>query len=220
MPHVQTWLLDFDETLATGSMSWAFNHAFPKLVEKHQLTYDAQQLRELMLVLQQQHSQNVDLPALLHQLFTTMGWPESLQNELFNDLLTGYQPALYDDVLPFLHHLRDQEMRVYVVSNNRRSPDHVRLLGLEAYVHAVFTPHLCPGTQPKPHRSMWDYIRAQDTAIDPQTTVVVGDDPWSDGAFADACGLPCWIIDRLQRYDGEGHPYRQVQSLATITTTV
>jgi len=48
--------------------------------------------------------------------------------------------------------------------------------------------------------------------------VVVGDDPWSDLAFARASGLPAWLLDRDDRFGGLdlGPDARRVRSLADI----
>lgn len=215
---MQTWLVDFDETLATSSITWAFQDAFPKFTREHGLRYDAARLEQVMLVLQERITQNPDVDSLLHFLFEQMDWPAHLEKPFLADLMSGYQPALFDDALPFLERLRDKKRQVYIVSNNRRTPDHVRLLGVESYISGIFTPFVCEGTQPKPHASLWEYLLKEALDVDPETSVVVGDDPWSDGAFADACGLTCWIIDRRNRFAslrGE-RPYRWIQSLHEI----
>ncbi len=218
MASIQTWLVDFDETLAAGSLTWAFQEAFPKFVREHHLSYDTQRLKEVMRDLQQRANQEADPAPLLQHLFEAMQWPHHLQNQLFDDLLSNYPPTLFDDAIPFLTRLREKGHRVYIVSNNRRSPQYVPLLGLEEYILQIVTPHTCPGTQPKPHQSLWRYIADQDTAIDPQQTFVVGNDPWSDGAFAEACGLPCWIVDRMNQFSDmhDQKSYSWVQSLLEI----
>jgi FMN phosphatase YigB (HAD superfamily) len=182
------------------------------------LEYNPDRLGKVILGLQERASQNYDLDPLLHELFESMEWPHRLQSQLIDDLWSNYQPALYDDTLVFLDRLRERNHRVLVVSNSPRTPDQIRFLGLETYVHQVFTPHICANTQPKPHLSLWNYICAQEADIDPATTVVVGDDPWSDGAFAEACGLNCWIVDRMNRFTvlQSQKNYRWVGSLLEI----
>jgi len=66
---------------------------------------------------------------------------------------------------------------------------------------------MCPGSQPKPHRSLWDYVTARQPIPRGYTPVIVGDDPWSDGAFAVNCGVACWLVDRRNRF--AAHPNRQ-----------
>jgi FMN phosphatase YigB (HAD superfamily) len=219
MPNPRTWLIDFDETLASGNLTQVFQHTFPKFIQENQLTYDKGRLGQVMLALQERARQQPDTEMLLSALFEEMEWPSDLKYQFLEDIRSNTRPNLFEDALPFLEQLREQNNRVYVVSNNKRTPDHVRLLGIEVYIDGVFTPHSCPDTQPKPHNSLWNYITAQNTEIDIATTSVIGDDPWSDGAFAEACGLPCWIVDRMSRFSHMYHqkPYRWVQSLLEIS---
>lgn len=212
------WFIDFDETLATGSISWAFEWAFPKLIRKHRLPTDDALLAQAVLTAQERSSANYAPQVILHELFETMGWDPSLEAELFNDILTNYRPQLFDDALPFLTRLKALNRRVFVVSNNRLSLKFVKLLEIEEHITAIYTPEKYPGAQPKPHRSLWDCVLATETDVDERNSVVVGDDPWSDGAFADSCGLPCWIVDRAGRFSAlySQRPYRWVRSLQDI----
>lgn len=218
--EIRTWLIDFDETLAVGSLTWALQYAFPKFIHDYQLEHDEVRLQQTMLALQERSRQEPDTPTLLAALFEKMDWPHSLQEQFLSDLRSSYRPILFADTQPFLERLAHNNRRVYVVSNNKRTPDHVKLLGLEEFINGVFTPHSCPDTQPKPHSSLWEYITKQHTEIDPHTTGIIGDDPWADGAFAEKCGLPCWIVDRAKRFSimYEHKPYHWVKSLQDIAT--
>lgn len=215
----KTWLLDFDETLASGSITWAFQHTFPKFIREYNLQSDPARLHAVMLDLQERINRDPDPMPLLDDLFTTMAWTPELKQPLLKDVLSNYQPTLFDDTLPFLSYLRENGQRIMIVSNNPRTPDHARLLSLEPLVDRVITPRTYPDALPKPHPSLWDRLVANETDVDPQNTVVVGDDPWSDGAFAAACGLDCWIIDRLNRFEEicVQQQYRRVQKLLEIT---
>lgn len=219
MPQPTTWLIDFDETLASGNITWAFQNTFPKFIRDYHLNADAAQLRATMLILQERASRETDPVPLLEALFTAMDWPRELQQPLLQDVFSNYRPDLFADTLPFLQRLRQNGQRVLIVSNNPRTPEHARLLELESWVDQVLTPETCPGTSPKPDRSLWDYIAAHERSVDPENTRVVGDDPWSDGAFADACGLPCWIVDRLDRFAElcSQKQYQRVRTLAELT---
>ncbi len=214
----KTWLVDFDETLASSNITWAFQKAFPKFIQAHRLNTDTERLASIMLLLQERASQDPDPDPLLHELFEHMDWPKDLMEPLLSDLFQNYQPAPFADTLRFLEQLQRQNERIYIVSNNPRTPKHANLLGLEPLVTRVITPKIDPELQPKPHRSMWDYIIANEADIDPQNAVVVGDDPWSDGLFAEACGLECWLIDRMNRFSDyyAQKPYFWVQSLAEV----
>lgn len=217
----KTWLIDFDETLASGSITWAFQSAFPKFIQAHHLRMDNERLARVMLVMQERTSQSADYdPAeLVEELFEQMEWPAELAQPLLQDLFENYQPALFDDALPFLQRLREKQQRIFVLSNNPRTPRHIRLIEIDQLVERVLTPDTCPDTFPKPHRSLWDFIVANEVDIDPANTVVVGDDPWSDGSFAEACGLDCWLVDRLSRFSAlySARPYQWVRSLDEIS---
>ena len=214
----KTWLVDFDETLASSNITWAFQKAFPKFVQEHRLNTDNERLANVMLALQERASQDPNPDPLLQELFVLMDWPVELMQPLLDDLFQNYQPAPFADTLPFLEHLHAKNERIFIVSNNPRTPKHVNLLKLESLVERVITPKTDPELQPKPHRSMWDYIIANEADIDPQNTIVVGDDPWSDGPFAEACGLDCWLIDRMNRFSElySQKPYFWVRSLAEV----
>ncbi len=218
MTNKLVWIVDFDETLATGNLTWALEHAFPKFIAEHGLAYDPKRLGAVMLRLQEASSTQPDPEPLMAQLFEAMGWDQSLQQQLLHDIFSNYQPVMFDDARIFLERLRERGDRVFVVSNNPRTPAQMSLLGLDEYVEGVYTPHLCPGTRPKPDRSLWEYLIAQDATIEGRNTVVVGDDPWSEGMFADACALRCWIVDRMDRFSGlsEAPAYTLVRSLQDI----
>lgn len=219
MPQQHTWIIDFDETLASGNLTWALQYAFPSFIARHQLRHDPQRLHDVMLTMQQAASGVSDPAPLMSRLFEAMEWDPALQEQLLNDIFSNFKPALFEDTLPFLERLNARGDRVLVVSNNPRTHDQVRILPLERYIAGVFTPQSCPGTLPKPDRSLWDYIVAHDEQISSDATTVVGDDPWSEGEFAFVCGLPCWIVDRMDRFGAvtDQPTYRRVQSLLEIT---
>jgi FMN phosphatase YigB (HAD superfamily) len=214
----KTWIIDFDETLARGSITWALEQEFPKFIAAHQLPVDGARLNALVLELQEVASQHASAAPLVARLFNEMGWREDLQDEFLKSLFGSYTPTIFDDTLPFLDRLRERSDRILIVSNNPRTLEQVPILALQDYFLGVYTPSNCPGTLPKPDRSLWEYVRGNHTEIDPQHTIVVGDDPWSEGAFAEACGLECWIVDRLNRFEGvsAGKRYGRVRSLLEI----
>jgi FMN phosphatase YigB (HAD superfamily) len=202
------WLIDFNETLASGNLSWALENAFPRLIREHGLTFDAERLHQAMLAGQEQSKRERSSPrALVHTLFETMGWPEALEQPLLDDVLANARPTLYEDTLPFLTRLKSLGKRILVVSNNPASRQNVTALGLEALIDGIYTPADRPGVQPKPHRSLWEAVLAADPLVTPENAAIIGDDPWSDGAFAANCGIPCWIVDRRGRF----HHLRQDQ---------
>jgi FMN phosphatase YigB (HAD superfamily) len=218
MAEQTTWLIDFDDTLASGNLTWAVEYAFPKFVQENHLAYDKQQLGKIMLQLQERKHQNVPLSQLLYDLFTTMEWPHHLEHLLLDDLMTAYQPSLFEDVLPFLHRLKQRGRRIIVLSNNPHTLDNVSTLEIEHLVDKVYTPYNAPDTQPKPHPSLWTHILMDFGDMTPETTTIVGDDPWSDGSFADHFGLQCWLVDRSGRLTGKVNPngWRWVRSLDEV----
>lgn len=214
----QVWLIDFDDTLAFGPVTWGLRHALPAFIAAHGLTVDPDALHESVLMAQEHTNRSDDLRAVIHAFFERMNWPPSLQQSLLEGALAGYEPHLFDDARPFLAALRTAGHTTIILSNNPNTPTHARALGLDALVDAVTGPHLLPGAGRKPDRSLWEHLIARFPALTTECAVVVGDDPWSDLAFATACALPGWLVDRDDRFgalplaDGS----RRVRSLAEI----
>jgi FMN phosphatase YigB (HAD superfamily) len=196
----RTWFLDFDDTLATGATTWGLKYALPRLMQDHQLTCERQVYQQAVLAAQEQSNQERDSQLVLDELFDKLGWPRSLQSVLLNDIFTNYRAQLFEDTLPFLERLKTRAEPVYILSNNPTAADLVQYLGIADYFRQVYTPESCPNTRPKPHRSLWDYVLKTNPAVG-AGAVMVGDDPWSDGAFARKCGLPCWLVDREKRFE-------------------
>lgn len=217
----KNWILDFNGTLATSGITWGLRHAFPRLIQEHQLPYDATRFEQAALVAQERGSQETDPRPLLHDLFETMGWPHELEAPLLKDIMTNYQPELFEDALPFLERLRQHGHTICIVSNNPISTDNIQRLDLAHYINHIVTPNSYPGSQPKPHRDLWDQMLNEYPQMQQQPSVVVGDDPWTDGLFAENCNLPCWIIDRMNRFTAlhTQKPYQWVQSLLDIPLT-
>lgn len=213
------WFLDFDETLATSPLTWALKYAFPRLIENHQLAYDAARFEQAILVAQERSNQELDPRPVLHALFETLGWSHEYEAPLLHDIMNNYAPELFDDAVPFLEQARARQHRLYLVSNNPMSVRHVEQLGLAAYFDGLYTAKLL-NSPPKPHRGLWDEIVRARPEIQDNPTIIVGDDPWSDGLFAENCGLPCWIIDRMNRFTSlhDSRPYRWAHTLLDIAT--
>ena len=213
------WFIDFDETLATSGITWGLKYAFPRLIKEYHLPFDAARFNQAVLRVQAQDSQaGGDPRPLLDMLFEAMQWPKALAPALLDDIYHNYQPELFEDAIPFLEQLQARGDAVYVVSNNPISPQNVEALKLKRYVSLIVTPKLYPGSQPKPHRSLWDAIRRTQPEIEAENSAMVGDDPWTDGVFAETCGMACWIVDRMDRFQNldETASYRRVRSLSDI----
>jgi FMN phosphatase YigB (HAD superfamily) len=166
----------------------------------HNLPNEPERLEAAVLRAEEISNINNDHGAALMDLFEQMGWQAELQHELFNDVMTQFRPVLYDDAIPFLKALSVYPVRVYIISNNNRVPMFSRQFEIDTYFTRIITPKMLPDGLPKPRPNMWEYLSANEPDLTTENTVIVGDDPWSDGAFAEACRLPCWLLDRKQRY--------------------
>lgn len=213
------WLLDFDDTLVRGGITWALEDAFPALIREHGLPFNQARFDRLVLAAQERGSLESDPRPLLNSVFGGMGWPEALGEPFLHTLITNYQPQVFDDAWTFLDRLDAAGHRAYIVSNNPRSPALAHKLGLAERVVQVLTQSICPGSLPKPDRSLWDHVQTLlDGSVPEGGVAIVGDDPWSDGVFAENCGLPCYIVDRGQRFRAlhGGKTYHWVRSLLDI----
>jgi FMN phosphatase YigB (HAD superfamily) len=217
---IQHWIIDFDDTLGKSWDTWAMTVGFPRFIETHKLETDAEKLNQAIMEAQavSASSHNADALYLLQGLFKTMGWSQQLASQFLQEVHANFQLDLFDDALPFLERLREQQKTVYIVSNNPLSTERVKQFGLLSYVEAVLTPDKLPGAPRKPDIAVWDALKTLYSDLSEKSTVVVGDDPWSEGTFADACGLPCWIVDRNRRYRQlySTKPYQWVYSLKDI----
>ncbi len=218
---ITSWFFDFDDTLVTAQLTWTLNTALPKLIQQYDLPADREQLARAVLTAQQRWSVNDDFMAVLGGLFQDMGWSDDLQSAFIADLRTSYQPVMFDDARDLLRSLVQSGHLVYIISNNLIAPTNARDLGISAYVREIFTPHMFPGTKRKPHPSLWQAILNRYPVLHTTTPIFVGDDPWTDGAFAEACGMMCWLVDRPGRMTSLYHttPYKWVRSLREIPIT-
>lgn len=212
------WFVDFDDTLATGPITWAVDHVLPNFIQENQLNSDSDQLSSAILDAQKKENQGVDHKHILNDLFVTLGWPLAFQDRLYVSVMTSFRPQLFDDVIPFLNNIRDSKQPIYVISNNPRSMQIGEKLGINRYFDGWFTPAESEGIQPKPHRSLWDKVTSSTNEINVHESFMIGDDPWSDGQFAENCGMQCWIVDRHDRYKSlySERPYKWVKSLLDI----
>lgn len=211
------WIVDFDDTLAVGPTTYALETAIPRLMRKHKLSHEPEQL-ENAIIKAEQTSNLEDHATALNSLFVQMGWELELRHELFRDVMTDFQPILYEDSIPFLESLKAQSAQIFVLSNNNRVPMFAKQLSIEHYFKRIITPKAIPDGFSKPHTSMWDFLVAHEAGINVNNTIIIGDDPWSDGAFAKACGLSCVLLDRKARYANlpEAKDFHFVPNLAAI----
>lgn len=222
MSDITNWFLDFDDTLATGPTTWGLEYALPRLIHEHSLPFDQSRYDAAVLIAQERANQETDLQPILNDLFDDQGWPRHLQASLVNDIQQNYRASLFPDALEFLQTLRLREKRIFILSNNPTAPNLATALGLDTFVDGYFTPKLCHGCRPKPDISIWSYIMSLDASVNAANSIVIGDDPWSDAAFARRCKLAYWIIDRADRFGKvpELPPERLVRSLSELTLRI
>ncbi len=216
MPRVyENYVLDFDDTLAAGPMTWAIDEVLPELMERHGLPMDRARLDAALIRAQELAVHQFDDSMIIELFLNDMAWSSALQEELGRVAASGFRATLFDDTIPFLKMLRDNRKRVLVISNNVNCPLTAIELGINNYIDGFFTPRSWEGWEPKPDPSMFDAARGVVTDLRTDNTVVVGDDPWSDAAFAANCGLPCRIVDRHHRYGAVTMPDR-VERIHTL----
>ena len=215
------WFIDFDDTLAVGPITFAFEHVIPNLIKQHALPHDEALFSDACLEAQRQGNANVDPQLILNELFGKLGWPHELKNQFLNDIFTGYVPTLFEDAKSFLEQLQADSQKVYILSNNNQATALAGMLGITPYFAAILTPDSCGKIQGKPDRAMWDYATAQYSIGTGEPIHMVGDDPWSDGTFAETCQMDCWMLDRMNRYSPlySQKNYHWVRSLKEIPIT-
>ena len=212
------WFVDFDDTLAIGPNYWALNHVLPQMIEEHQLPFNEANYQQAIYRGMQQVNDNASEQAILDELFQSLGWSPDKQQELVERVFSGYQPHLFDDALPFLNAAQVASQPIYIISNNNHSPDLIESLNIRKLIADIFTPKLCGDIPGKPKPDLWDYVQQKYANINVQEALFVGDDPWSDGAFADAIGMPCAIIDRTAQFKPlyQTMTYRWINSLTKL----
>lgn len=218
-PHVENVILDFDDTLVTGPLTWALDVGLPTFIRDHDLPVTLEALDAAVLRAQEKASGGDDPIAVLNQFFVEMRWNPDLQMQLFDEVSERYQPLLYEDTLLFLTSVVKRVKHVVVISNNNRAPQVAERLGIAGYLPHMLTPKRIPGALPKPDRSMWEHLTALMPEISLENSLLIGDDPWSDGAFALACGLRFWLVDRKERYRHLSGAYPVIPSLAALITS-
>jgi FMN phosphatase YigB (HAD superfamily) len=222
MNGITNWFIDFDDTLATGPTTWGLDSALPKLIREHNLPFNQAQYEVDVLIAQERTNREADLQPILDDLFDSQLWPRELQMSLLSDMQRNYRPSLFSDSIEFLETLQLKGGRVFILSNNPTAPDLAKSFGLGRFMAGYFTPKLCPGSLPKPDVSMWLHITSLDTDVSATNSALIGDDPWSDAAFAQQCGLAYWIVDRKARFSNVASLPRErlVTSLLQLTRLI
>ena len=205
------FILDFDDTLALGPNTWAFETVLPELIKQHNLPYEPVLFAGVMLKAQEESNLTGDEAAILDYVFGTLGWPDNLKQALVHRVFNEYQPALFPDTLPFLERKKGETL--LMVSNNNYAPQMAEALGIADYFRAIITPK-SSGKSAKPRHDMWEAVKE---FVADESVTMIGDDPWSDGLFSQGHGsASCYILDRLNRYTSLQLPYIFVRDLSLI----
>lgn len=214
--------MDFDDTLVVGPVTWGIERFLPEVMARHGLAPDRARLDAALIAAQEMAAAMFDDDQVLSRFLAQMNWPKELSTDLAVGFDFEFTFSLFDETLPFLRWLRDRDVRAFVVSNNNRSPRLTRDLDIHHYLTGIVTPNMQDSLRPKPDPSMFDAVLSQLPDLDIATTVMIGDDPWSDAGFAAACGLPCLLVDRGHRYRDLTPPGRVtfVDSLAVLMTNI
>lgn len=200
--EAKIWLIDFSDTLVTGSKTWAFEHVFPQIIHENALPFDEQAFSDITLAAQQKANETRDDAIVLDEMFARLNWPDHLKGELIRRVFDLYEPQLFEDTIPFLEKLKRANQKLYIVSNTTQAPEIAQRLGIDQYFDDILTPANCEDAEPKPDIALWRCLKdrlGSDNRQLVDSGIVVGDDPWSDGTFAARSGLSCWIIDRKKR---------------------
>jgi|GEM_PF-1330034 len=212
------WLIDFDDTLVNGPITYALQEVFPKFIREHGLPFDVDHFMQVVLQCQEIASQTGNDAVILQELFKAMNWSQDLQNTLLQDVFDHYMPTLFEDAVPFLERLKQEGHTLYIFSNNKHAGDLASQMNLAPYFDDVFTPKSCDVARGKPHLEMWDVLLQRGLFGDLREVTIIGDDPWSEGLFSERCGIQCWILDRMQRFSAlyGSKPYRWAANLDEV----
>lgn len=217
MNNYKVWLLDLDDTVQVGPLSWAAVNLFPEIAAQAGRPLAPARFEEGYARAHELFDTGADETTLVEAIFHALDWPLTLVPTVIERFHHDYRPALFDDTLEFLDRLSSKGHILYVLSNSRRARAVVNALGLRHYFTDVLTPHEC-AVAAKPTPALWHYLKDR-IGISEAEAVVVGDNLWTDGLFAKNCGLDCIIVDRFRLYTSTG-PHKLVHSLQELTAAL
>lgn len=216
MYDYKVWLLDLDDTLQVGPLSWAAVNVLPEMARQLDRPLDPMRFEEGYARAQDLFNAGADDSMLAEALFRALDWPLALLPTVIERFHRDYRPALFDDTLAFLDNLTTRGCALYILSNNKHAPYVVDALRLGQYFTEILTPKTC-GVTGKPTPALWHSLQTR-TGFTAAETVVVGNNLRTDGAFSKNCGLDCIIVDRYNRYAAASGAHRIVRSLHEIVT--
>jgi FMN phosphatase YigB (HAD superfamily) len=219
MRNYQTWLLDLDDTLQVGPFSWAAMHIFPDIIEQVGLKPDKATFEAAYGRAQDLYNAGQDNEVLGDEFFQRLGWPLEMKSQVLERFTREYQPALFEDTLPFLDWARGRGDRLYITANNKWARPVCQMLGITDYFAEILTPADC-GVTGKPTPAMWEYLKARTDLTEDSAIVLVGNNLTTDGVFARNCGLDCIIVDRYDRFESMPERCYRVESLGEIVEKI
>src|SRR5215207_2535083 len=100
------WILDFDDKMAVGPKTWAFEVVLPQVIQERNMPYDKPLFDSVTLQAQEKaNNQDLDDAEVFNFVFKSLNWTQDLRSELEQRVYREYQPALYPDTKPFLEKL-------------------------------------------------------------------------------------------------------------------
>jgi putative hydrolase of the HAD superfamily len=141
---------------------------------------------------------------------------ESLPDALFAKFTDLSTYKLFDDVLPALQDLREEGLRLGLISNFERWLEE---LLVELDVGHLFDVTLISGVAgiEKPDSRIYE-LALHEAGVAAHEAVHVGDSPTMDAAPASAVGMEVVLLDRAGRY--EDAPWRRIGSLKELRAMI
>jgi FMN phosphatase YigB (HAD superfamily) len=219
MRDYHTWLLDLDDTLQVGPLSWATVHIFPEIIAQTGIKPERATFEAAYARAQEIYNAGGSNEVLGDEFFQILGWPVALKTAIIERFTKEYQPALFEDTPAFLDWAAGRGDRLYITANNKWARSVCQLLGISHYFAEILTP-ADSGVSGKPSPAMWEYLKARTGLTEDADVVLVGNNLTTDGAFARNCGLDCIIVDRYQRFADMPEHCFHVTSLSDIPAQI
>jgi FMN phosphatase YigB (HAD superfamily) len=215
MRNYSMWLIDLDDTLQMGAVSWAEVYLFPEMIERTAIKPARATFAAALNRAQELYEAGKGNEVIGDQFFEMLGWPREMIAEILERFARDYRPALFDDTLAFLDWATARRDHLYLVSNNKQARPICDLLGITRYFAEILTPAEA-GVDGKPDPALWEYLKPRTQLPQHTEIVLVGNNLVTDGAFARSCGLDCIIVDRYNRFEVMPGEYQKVSSLSEI----
>jgi FMN phosphatase YigB (HAD superfamily) len=219
MHNYHTWLLDLDDTLQVGPLSWASLYVFPDIIAQTGIKPEKAVFEAAFARAHQLYNAGHTNDAMSDDFFRQIGWSPDLRTGVLERFASEYKPALFDDTRRFLDWTTLRGDKLYMTANNKWARAICGSLGISDYFAAILTPADLNVAR-KPDAAMWEHLKTQHGLTGGADTVVVGNELIFDSAFAKNCGLECIIVDRFDRFEDMPEGHFRVTSLDDIIAQV